>query len=50
MIQSRETETSTRNSKTTRLYELWRALETAISIALGVSPISLAAFAALSGA
>ena len=36
--------------QTARLYELWRAIETALSIALAISPLSLAAFAALSGA
>jgi len=36
--------------QTARLYELWRALETALSIALAISPLSLSAFAVFSGA
>lgn len=50
MIQRHRPDHLNRNSKSARLYDLWRALETAVSIALATSPLSLAAFAALSGA
>jgi len=50
MIQRHQHSSQHRNSQTARLYELWRAIETALSIALAISPLSLAAFAALSGA
>ena len=38
------------NPQTARRYEFWRVIETALSIALAISPLSLAAFAAISGA
>ena len=38
------------NRNPNRLDELWRALETLVSIALATSPLSLAAFAAITGA
>jgi hypothetical protein len=50
MIQRHRPPSQHRNPQTARLYELWRAIETALSIALAISPLSLAAFAALSGA
>jgi hypothetical protein len=50
MIQRHRRPAQNPNSQTARLYELWRVLETALSIALAISPLSLAAFAALSGA
>ena len=50
MIQRHQHSSQHRNSQTARLYELWRAIETALSIALAISPLSLAAFATLSGA
>jgi len=50
MIQRHRHPSPHRNPQTARLYELWRAIETALSIALAISPLSLAAFATLSGA
>ena len=38
------------NPKSAGFFEVWRALETLVSIALAVSPLSLAAFAVISGA
>ena len=38
------------NSKSARFFEVWRVLETLVSIALAASPLSLAAFAVFSGA
>ena len=50
MIQPHRRPAEHSNDHAARLYEFWRALETALSIALAISPLSLAAFAALSGA
>ena len=50
MIQRRRLNTFDLNPQRARLYEIWRAIETGLSIALAISPVSLAAFAALSGA
>lgn len=50
MIQRHRHPSQNPNPQSARLYELWRAIETALSIALAISPLSLAAFAALSGA
>ena len=50
MIQRHRHPSQHLNPKTARLYELGRMIETALSIALAISPLSLAAFATLSGA